>query len=52
MEQKDKRVRIELTDEQRRRIKEELGTDAKALELDAETLEERIAPISFGGGDI
>lgn len=50
MEQKAKRVRIELTDEQRKRLKEETGADAKAIELTAEELEERIAPWSAGGG--
>ncbi|MEN8375108.1 MAG: hypothetical protein ABFS34_06620 [Gemmatimonadota bacterium] len=48
MEQKERRVLIELTEEQRKRLKEQVGTDAKAIELTAEELEERIAP--WGGG--
>jgi hypothetical protein len=44
MEQKKKSVHIELTEEQRKRLKEEVGTDAKAIELTTEELEERITP--------
>ncbi|HSM37312.1 MAG TPA: hypothetical protein VK837_13005 [Longimicrobiales bacterium] len=44
MEKKAKSVRIDLTDEQRKRLKEETGKDAKALEISAEELEERITP--------
>ncbi len=39
-----KKVRIELTAEQKAAIKNVTGKDAEALELSAEELEERIAP--------
>lgn len=39
-----KKVRIELTDEQKAAIKNVTGKDAEALELSVEELEERIAP--------
>jgi len=41
---KKKTVRIELTDEQRARLRQEHGKDAPVIEFDAEELEERIAP--------
>ncbi len=48
MERKDnqqqKPVRIELTEEQRQKIREQTGKDAAAVEFTAEELEERIAP--------
>lgn len=37
-------VRIELTEEQKAKIREATGKDATAIELTAEELEERIAP--------
>lgn len=37
-------VRIDLTDVQRAQVKEVTGMDAEAIELDAQSLEERIAP--------
>ena len=37
-------VRIELTKEQQDLVREATGKDAEALELNAEELEERIAP--------
>ena len=37
-------VRIELTEEQRKKIRQETGRDASAVEFTAEELEERIAP--------
>ena len=40
-----KHIRLELTEEQKAQIKAATGKDAKALELNAEELEERIAPI-------
>jgi hypothetical protein len=46
-EQKKNVVRIELTDEQKAKIKEATGQDAQAVELSAEELEERIAPRSL-----
>jgi hypothetical protein len=44
--QKKNAVRIELTEEQRNKIRKETGRDAAALEFTAEELEERIAPMS------
>lgn len=46
MEKKD-RIRIELTDEQKKQIKEASGEDVTALELSPQELEQRIAPIVF-----
>jgi hypothetical protein len=39
-------VRIELTPEQRRLVKQQTGKDADAVELTAQELEERIAPFA------
>jgi len=44
MEQKD-RIRIELTEEQKKQIKDASGEDVTALELSPQELEQRIAPI-------
>lgn len=44
-----KTIRIELTDEQRRQIKQQTGKEAKAIELSAEELEERVSPGGVGG---
>lgn len=44
MENEPRRVRIELTEDQRRRLKAAAGTDLEAIELDLEELEERLAP--------
>jgi Spy/CpxP family protein refolding chaperone len=38
-------VQLDLTDEQREQIRQALGKDAAAIELTAEPLEERVAPI-------
>ena len=43
-EKKKDTVRLELTDEQKAKIRETTGKDASAIELSAEELEERIAP--------
>lgn len=51
MEKKNQPVRIELTDEQRAKIKDATGKDANAIEFSAEELEERVAPIQFMGRD-
>jgi hypothetical protein len=40
------RVRIELTEEQKAQIKAATGKDARTLELGAEELEARIAPMA------
>jgi hypothetical protein len=50
-------IRIELTDEQKAKIKEVTGTEASAIELTAEDLEARtmprkISPTSPGWGRI
>jgi hypothetical protein len=37
-------VRIELTEEQQKKIREATGKDASTIEFSAEELEERIAP--------
>ncbi len=39
------RIRIELTEEQKAQIKAATGKDARTLELGAEELEERVAPV-------
>ena len=43
--ERDERIRIELTDEQKEQIKEVVGQEVKALDFSAKELEERIAPI-------
>jgi len=40
-------VRIEFTPEQKQLVKKEIGKDAEAVELTAQELEERIAPLRF-----
>jgi hypothetical protein len=37
-------VRIELTDEQKKQIREQTGKDASEIEFSVEQLEERVAP--------
>lgn len=44
-EQGKRQVRIELTEEQRKKLREETGKDAEAVEFTAEELEDRIAPL-------
>jgi hypothetical protein len=39
-----KPVRLELTDEQKAQVKAATGKDARAIELNVEELEQRIAP--------
>jgi len=39
-----KHVRLELTDEQKAQVKAATGKEARAIELNAEELEQRIAP--------
>jgi hypothetical protein len=42
---KDKNfIRIELTNEQQEKVRDETGKDAQAIELTTKELEERIAP--------
>ena len=38
-------IRLDLTEDQRARVREALGKEAKAVELTAEPLEERVNPI-------
>lgn len=38
-------IQLDLTDDQRTQIRQALGKDAAAIELTAEPLEDRIAPI-------
>jgi len=47
MDKEKPRIRIELTDEQKKQIKEASGEDVSALEFTARELEERIAPLIF-----
>lgn len=42
---KQDRVRIELTDEQKKQIKEASGEDVSAIEFTVQELEQRIAPL-------
>ncbi len=49
MDKKPERIRIQLTDEQKKQIKEASGEDVEAIELTAEELEDRIAPVSYLG---
>ena len=50
MQQKNPKstVRIELTDEQKKKLLEQTGQEVDAVELNVEPLEERIAPRSIG----
>ena len=47
MEKKPERIRIQLTAEQKKQIKETSGEDVDAIELTPQELEDRIAPISL-----
>ena len=40
----DDKIRIELTDEQKAKIREATGQEASAIELTAEELEDRVSP--------
>ena len=40
-------IRIRLTPEQQKQVRDATGKDAEAVELTAEELEERIAPMKF-----
>lgn len=44
-----KHIRLELTEEQKAQVKAATGKDARAIELNAEELEERIAPMTPRG---
>ena len=43
-------IRIELTEEQKKQIRNVTGKDAAAIEFSAEELEERVAPAKFVPG--
>ena len=43
-----KPVRLELTEEQKAQVKAATGKDARAIELNVEELEQRIAPTKTG----
>jgi hypothetical protein len=45
--EKKETIRIELTDEQKKQIKDASGQDVQALEITAQELEQRIAPLMF-----
>jgi hypothetical protein len=47
MDKPRERIRIELTAEQKKQIKEASGEDVQAIELTAQELEDRIAPVSY-----
>jgi hypothetical protein len=47
MTKEESRIRIELTVEQKKQIKEASGEDVSAIEFTAQELEDRIAPIRF-----
>jgi hypothetical protein len=47
-DKKDEIVRLELTEAQRAQVKSATGKDAESIELRAQELEERIAPV-YGG---
>jgi len=40
----DEKIRIELTEEQKAKIREATGQEAAAIELTAEELEDRVSP--------
>jgi hypothetical protein len=47
-----KRVRIELTSEQRAIVKEQTGIDLPAVDLTIEELESRVAPLSLNFANV
>ena len=55
MDSSKSKIRIELTPEQKAKVRNATGKDAETLELSAEELEERIAPRKkgfIGGGPV
>lgn len=52
MDKPESRFRIDLTDEQRKQIREASGQDISTLEVTVTELEARIAPISLNYGGI
>ncbi len=51
MEKKEP-IRIELTEEQKKQVRNATGKDASAIELTAEELEERVSPGRFNPTDM
>ena len=47
MAEQKKRIRIELTEEQKEKIRQETGKEASSMEFESEELEERVAPARF-----
>lgn len=45
MKKEQKEVRIELTEEQKKALREQSGREAEAINFTVEELEERIAPL-------
>ena len=45
MKQEHKEVRIELTEEQKKVLREQTGREAEAINFTIEELEERVAPL-------
>jgi hypothetical protein len=52
MSNEQKRIRIELTSEQQALVKERTGIEVPSVELTAEELEDRIAPLSLNYASI
>ena len=48
MERKQHTIRIELTEAQRKELREQTGQDVQALELDLTEMEPRVAPTRIG----
>lgn len=47
MSKEQKEVRIELTEEQKKTLREKTGRDADAINFKVEELEERVAPLKY-----
>lgn len=48
MESKQHTIRIELTEAQRKELREQIGQDVQVLELDLTEMEPRVAPTQIG----
>ena len=47
MSEQKKVVKIQLTEEQKKQIKQTVGEEVSSFEISAEQLEDRVAPIRF-----
>ena len=47
MSEQKKVVKIQLTEEQKKQIKQTVGEEVSSLEISAEQLEDRVAPLRF-----